>query len=509
MLSKDQKNDFVKINSANQFEIRAKYLTDSKQKKKIDYTIGIYMFIPRSLNINSTTYSKTDFYGDFVSYIRLITPRNNLEAIDSRISATVESIKEGMEDEKKIKKLSSRLKVLLCSYVTYLRHFVRDMEQQEIDVVQIRSLLERIRILQKRRDDILSLKPHTSDDKLLFLLDSSAEYMSRTTQHYLFEINIYLSSFGDKYEELMGDIIKHINVELQFCKAQGYPVISDDEYNNEKVIFRSSFLKKFFYDVLFLYQSKKEDGKGMKEIYYAVAAGISMIFTTLVVFFTQKQYGNFTMSFFAALVISYMFKDRIKEAYRHYFDKKLQFKTFDYKESIYDPSKKSIFAFTRERLRFVDKSTLSEDIIKTRLIGTPDRLSSWYTDENILRYGKLISLYSNNLQKHYNNRVGGMHNIMRFDISKLLRKMDNRKVPLYRVEGDRVYGDKVYHLNLVVSFESKEKKVLHKIRVVLTKKGIKRIEMPEFDIKIVRPNSKTKRSWFAIKKSYFSPSGSI
>ena len=243
-------------------------------------------------------------------------------------------------------------------------------------------------------------------------------------------------------------------------------------------------------------------GKGVKEFYYAIAAGISMIFTTVVVFTTQKEYGNFTSTFFVAVVISYMFKDRLKEAYRHYFDKKIEMKTYDFKEKIFDSEKHSIFAFIKERMRFINKKNLSKKIIETRMKGVPSRLSTWFLGENIIKYEKNVTLYNKNIQNYYNNTVSGIHNIMRFDVSNFLKKMDSPKVPLYRINGNNLYGDKVYHINIVIEFKSEDETSYHKARLILNKNGIKRIELPEFGTKIFRQNGFEKeKNWFSVKKS--------
>lgn len=62
-----------------------------------------------------------------------------------------------------------------------------------------------------------------------------------------------------------------------------------------------------------------------------LAAGLSMVFATVVSFSFQQTYGNFTMPLFIALVVSYMFKDRIKDLMHYWFANKLGSKFYDYK----------------------------------------------------------------------------------------------------------------------------------------------------------------------------------
>ena len=81
----------------------------------------------------------------------------------------------------------------------------------------------------------------------------------------------------------------------------------------------------------FLNAKKKREGIIAEQVYFSVAAGISMIFATAIAFSFQQRYGNFTMPFFVALVVSYMLKDRIKELFRYYFAHKHRSKYFDNK----------------------------------------------------------------------------------------------------------------------------------------------------------------------------------
>ncbi len=495
------KKEFIKITSPNQFEIRAGYLAN-KEIKKINYHINIYIFLPKNLGINRQTYANNDFYNDFISHIRLITPKNDIEILSKELQNIIISLENNIDNYDEKENISKKLKILVCSYVTYLRDFSKDIKNANVKPPRIGVFLDRIKEFHNIKKRLSFLSARSNDEELIFLLNSSAEYISLVTQHYLFEINVYLRNSDNKQNKMINDIVILINEELIFCKENNFPIISSDDYENEKVIYRYSVFKKYFYSILYLYQNRKKDGAGIKEFYYAIAAGISMLFTTIVIFAAKLKYGSLTASLFVALIISYMFKDRLKEAYRHYFDKKMRMKIYDFKERIYDIEKKSLFCFIKERMRFIKKENLDSDIIKTRLKTTDSRLSTWYIGEDIIKYEKNITLYNKNIQGYYNNTISGIHNIMRFDISKFLTKMDAPKVPLYRMNNNSLYGDKVYHVNIVVEFQSKDEKTLHRARLILTKKGIKRIELPEYDIKLFKQNRfKKEENWFSLKKS--------
>ncbi|MDX1281130.1 hypothetical protein [Shewanella colwelliana] len=63
---------------------------------------------------------------------------------------------------------------------------------------------------------------------------------------------------------------------------------------------------------------KLNDGAVVEQLIFGFAAALAMAFATGVAFATQKAFGNFSTPFFVSLVLSYIFKDRIKELGRNY-----------------------------------------------------------------------------------------------------------------------------------------------------------------------------------------------
>ncbi len=83
---------------------------------------------------------------------------------------------------------------------------------------------------------------------------------------------------------------------------------------------------------------------------FSIAAGVSMIFATLIAFYAQAYYGPFTLPVFLALVIAYMFKDRIKEQGRAYSANLLSRRLFDYRTIIQTQDGKYRLGNVREKM---------------------------------------------------------------------------------------------------------------------------------------------------------------
>lgn len=302
------------------------------------------------------------------------------------------------------------------------------------------------------------------------------------TEIYLFRI---YDSLSDNEEIKDTQILKVIKNEIEYRKIRGMSYASEDKLKNEELIYKYSVFKKYFYNILFLFQKRREDAVEFRHFLYAIAAGIAMIFATTVAFFSQKKYGNFTLSFFVALVISYMFKDRIKDFSRQIFDNKVFFrKVFDFKNKIYDPERYNLFGFYKERMRFISNKQIPEKILQTRLQKTESSLSTWYTGEDIMKYEKKIKLNNKKIIESFNDKIEGLNDIIRFNINQFTKKMDDPSVILYTLDNkvEKITASKVYHVNLVAEFKSKEEYYVYKVRLILTKNGIERIEIPEYNI---------------------------
>ena len=57
--------------------------------------------------------------------------------------------------------------------------------------------------------------------------------------------------------------------------------------------------------------------------------------------------------------------------------------------------------------------------------------------------------------------------------------MTNPEIPMYFIDNEKykkLYGNKVYHLNLILNFKTPNKEFFRRYRIVLNRDGIKRIQ---------------------------------
>jgi hypothetical protein len=98
--------------------------------------------------------------------------------------------------------------------------------------------------------------------------------------------------------------------------------------------------------------------------------------------------------------------------------------------------------------------------------------------EKVIHYIKDISLYSRRFLSHH-TRKNGITDILRFNLRNFLLKMDEPEMILSCLKEGRsvaVSGIRVYHVNMVLRYTSESETRYERIRLVLNRDGIRRIE---------------------------------
>jgi hypothetical protein len=247
--------------------------------------------------------------------------------------------------------------------------------------------------------------------------------------------------------------------------------------NNRQFVYHASQLKKYIESNLYLPTHKRRNTVFLEQVAFSFAAGVSMVFATVVSFAFQQTYGNFTLPFFIALVISYMFKDRIKDLIRNYFANNLGSRFYDYLITIRVNARK--IGWVKEGFDFVSPSDVSKHVKEKRARKNP-LVTNRGVDEQVIQYRKYVHLKRKAVDQLSAYPINGINNIVRFNLAGFMRKMDNPQVPLFVNNGDATpqytTGDKAYYLNFVLQCKYEEKSEYKRYRVCLCRDGIKNVE---------------------------------
>lgn len=467
------------------------YLNILRQPITPTYNIETYFFIPQNLGISKATYSKYDFYNDLKTYIRFKTPSILLQNIANGTNTVLNDLKKAFEaviaqpDRQRLIEYENGIKLFCCEFKSSLRDHVEYMgtntKKEDVDFLlgQYIACIEKITGAYREFRNILNVPAINKDTFSRYLFGD--EYISLVIEDYTYSLLSIIDKKDclDSNEVYTERLLKIIRMENEYRKDNHYPSIAKTDSENEVLVFRKSILKKYMGNILFLDVRTENEGKFMEQIAFGIAAGLSMIFATVVAFFIQKSYGNLSFPLFIALVVSYMFKDRIKEILRIYLNGKLSKILYNYRTYLRTKNHEEI-GWCKELFNFRDESEVPGEILNLRNKDHITEIENGWMGEQVILYKKMIRLFTNNFKDMGEiGAVDSINDIVRFNVQKFLAKMDDPIKPIFALSEDnykKVFARRVYHLNMVIKYSFEDKAVFRRFRIVLNRKGIKSIE---------------------------------
>ena len=485
-----------------QVELKLDYQLDSD--RETHYQISTYIFVPRSLGITEQSYPKEELYRDIKNYIRIKTPSMSLRDLIENDRSPLQTVHQIIQqsgwyrEEQQNGQLIHALRLFGAMFKSSLREHINlvyrriqlaqpgakippligslvteMIDQSENISASYRMLYPQFNLPNVKREVFQAYS--LVDEYISLLIEEAA------TELYKVVLRQYEEGDRSGYCQRLSDIVDKETAQ-RISHGYGSVLKLDDE--NETYAFRSSVIKKYVSGVLHLSTDAKREGRGMEQILMALAAGISMVFATVVAFYFQKVYGSFTFPAFAALVVGYMFKDRIKEFGQKLFAGNLQANIFDRRINIRTLDGQYKLATLREKITFMKESEISPEV---RLARQKDPFADLDNDrqgETVICHTKDIVLNTGLFQRAFAGfpKTSGLNDIIRYDIHPYLKKMDDpveKQLLLHLGELKMVHTHKVYHINLVsqyTSLSSQNEKIFKRMRLVLNRSGIKRIE---------------------------------
>jgi hypothetical protein len=490
--------------SHDRYQVELKLDYQLEQGKETHYRISTYIFVPRSLGITEQSYPKEELYRDIKNYIRIKTPEMSLRDLiedDSSPFRTVHQIiqqpgwylKEGTNSQ-----LIHAFRLFGAMFKSSLREHLNLVARR----IQIASPGAKIPpLVGNLIDEMIDQSEKISSTYRMLYSQINLPYVKQDVFQAYSLVDEYISLLiQEAATELYKIVLQHYEEidQSQYCQKlneiaeketthrtlHGYSSVLKLDDENETYTFRASVIKKYVSGVLHLSTDAQREGRGMEQILMAVAAGISMGFATVVAFYFQKVYGSFTFPAFAALVVGYMFKDRIKELGRALFTGKLQANLFDRRINVRTLDGKFKLATLREKITFMKESDISQEIRSARQKDPFADLDNDRQGETVICHTKDIVLNSDLFQRAFANlpKTSGLNDIIRYDIHPYLKKMDDPVEDQLLLQGGElkmVHSHKVYHISFVsqyTSLSSPNEKIYKRMRLVLNRLGIKRIE---------------------------------
>ncbi|HUT24346.1 MAG TPA: hypothetical protein VM492_08400 [Sumerlaeia bacterium] len=479
----------VQVHDRYQFEIKTAYDLEPR-RRTTTYDVETYVFLPRNLGVSRLSYSKQDFYNDIQTYIRLKTPAVLLRDVCSgrdspldRVSASIDLLDDA-DREQCVAKYERRLKLFGCIVRSALRDHVHFASQAPTNAdfdALLGDYLEGVaRITRRFRELRRRVNVPKRDPKVVSAFLFLDEYLSLQVEDYTYDLLEQLRGGNSpNAESHRRKLVELARSEADHRREMGRRSVAVEGTDNEEAVFRRGVLKKYVGNVLFLDTRVGREGQFLEQVLFGLAAGVAMLFTMVILFSYQVRYGSLSIPFFAAAVISYVFKDRMKEFIRIYLHRRLGSLLFDHKTSIYTRPAQTI-GQCRESFDFVPERRVPSEVLRIRAASHMTEIENELRGERIMRYRKRLRLLSRRIRSAYeSSRIEGINDIMRFNVRRFLTRMDDPKKPLFVADEEgyhAIRARRTYHVNLIIRFSAGGRSSYRRFRIVLSRSGIRRID---------------------------------
>ncbi|HOX21887.1 MAG TPA: hypothetical protein PLL10_00365, partial [Elusimicrobiales bacterium] len=484
---KEERHELLdaKISYHDSRRIETKLDVELTAEVKNTYRVETYFFVPRALNINPSTYGKTSFYNSIQTHIRFKTPQMSLDKIANpeaevsplrRIKQLFAAMLGGDNSAQTVNAAVDELKLLGCVSRAAVRDTVKLLMEQADAMrrsgargARLDSLRERgallVSNLHKLIDEVHAMRISITDpacpprvrDTFAFV----DEFFSITISDYLSLLLENLRqdhALASDLAALDSQICGLIAGQSEYRASMGYLSVLAKDKPNQAYIYRRGVLKKFVFTALYL-QIETTEWEGWLQFLFGMAAGIAMLFAALVMVFAQNRYATNSMQFVIILVVSYIFKDRIKDWFKIWFSKNWTQWMADRKTNILDPRTGHKIGYFKEAFSFVPENGVPEEIRRRRNKDNITSVDEEGKPERIMRYEKEVVLFPARVAKSHERRKD-LNDIFRFSVSPFLQQADDPGVECLYLDShanklEPLVCSKLYHVNVVFKYISR------------------------------------------------------
>ena len=461
------------------------------------FDLNFYFFSPSQLRFNKETLSIKKVLSNIQTYTRFTSPTLPLSALSSldcelsplcRINQYLEKLELAVSVENH--ELIYELQTLVNSFRGEMKSFIFLLEQQlnervediELYEERIRTNLKDIKkILKVLRSFFPRFLDGRIDEKARIGLSWTDEALGLLAVRNAIRLHSILESYG-RLDGVKSELQNFVLKENQYRAERQYITALQSEKNKlkEKLAYRDSILKKWTQSAMYLRSVESKIPRNIGHILSGLAAATAMTFAVLAAVYAERFFIKNTTPWALIIILSYVFKDRIKEILRDVFAKLLPKFAADKIFRLIEPSTLKQAGLSQVIVRFGYEKDIPEEIREMRNSrGNP--FSSILPPLDVLQYHRYISLNSKMIRSTH-TRHNGITEITRIRIDDYLKEMDDPEDVSYKLEkGKRkkILGNRVYHIHLIVALKEDSKRARARFFhycLIMNRSGLLRVE---------------------------------
>jgi|GEM_PF-1655955 hypothetical protein len=478
------------------------------------FRVDAFFFLPTNLGISAERYGKDDFFRDVLSHLRFRTPTLTSEALTDPLNPRsplnqlifiLGRLADGAATEPVVAETAiNEAKLFGCILLSNWRDARQAARDAATDLAErgasdhevtealrgVGNALETDHALLLRFREVRrkwALAPDAVPTKVVEAMRLVDEYLTYRFDEHVSKLHAAISELPVGIEPIVGYLDRLARQEAAYREAEGFTRLDVTRPDTlERYSYRTSALKKYLSQVLYLDVRVIREQRRFRGIIAALGAGLAAFWSTLGDRNVNFRLHNVsTAVLIGVIVLVYILKDQLKDLFKIYLTNQVQRLLPDQRLAISDPVKHMPIGECRQSVRYTEKGKLPEDIRFVREFSHAIDLDE-ERNEEVLSYHHTMTLEARQIQQTHQRRMNVKH-ILRYSVANLLGQLSDPHIQVARFNPEtgvfeEVRAPKVYHLNLVFRVGMLgpagqiEHPVYHRLRVVISKRGIERIE---------------------------------
>jgi hypothetical protein len=490
-LSRPAESPAIRAHDRTHLEFAIDYKVPTEESA--EYVWEAYLFAPESLRLDSRTYSKDDVYEDLQTYVRFAVPEC---AFHDLLGAPIAAVKSALAKDD-VDAAMRELRLFACQ----VRASGEESRRRILDGLTSgepagRWTLAAERYVADARAVTSSLREALAladgrPDPLKTAIAWIDEDCSRLVEALVGSVALQLRKMKDEGVTLPEGLLEAAE-DVAVCEAryrdthglEGVGRLGMSRRQIEQIEFRRHVLKRFTSSVLWLSPEVRRAATWVSELLNAVAAAVAMAFATAAALWNGVDTNGNFMRWALVAIIAYAFKDRIKALLQTRFAQVVARNFPDRSWTVRDRERKVTLGEMEERSGFVPYEKLPDDVLAVRRRTQRHAFEEQARPETVLFHKKTVTLQRDRIRAA-DPRFEALTEILRLDVRRWLVHTDDPKRRFVFADPDQgVLGaataPRVYNIAVVFRLARvgapPGESPWHRVRVVVSRKGIRRID---------------------------------
>jgi hypothetical protein len=478
----------------------------------IDYALAekrhvweAYFFVPESLRIHEATYSKKAIYDDLQSYVRRAVPDvpfhllastergAHLRGLNEVLAAAQERDARAADQIRAMRALRFFACLVRASGLAAAREVSARIAARPVDAAEVKRVVGSFLVscgavtteLRAILEDVRARAAVLSRE-LRRVVDLADEEISLALETLCADIAVRLEEDAE-IDAALPDLAEHVAAcavfEARYRARRGWDSVGTARSTKreiEHLEYRRHLLKRFTSSVLWLSLEVREGvARWVTYSIYSLAAALAMMFA-LGAGLRASRFSDDFFRYAVIVVLAYAVKDRLKAFLQERLSSFVSRRHADRRWAIRDRAGNRDVGRVRERAAFVPFGKLPPEVLEVRDTSREPALDGHHRTERVIWHRKDVELRAERGGRAFDAPM--LTEIFRLSIAHWLSHTDDprRRIVFADPEDASVcsaMAPRVYNVNVVYRMTSGDAPARwHRIRLVVSRKGILRIE---------------------------------